>query len=297
MELLVVIVIIVLLAALLIPAVAMAREAARRNQCLTNQRSLATAIITYSNANGGLPGYLNQQGDIRRVPSHSWAVAIFPNIGENRRYEVLMSTPQGTAVDLRVTAPLPALICPSDNPREDARLNYVVNCGPAETPGINGNNALHFTLFRDRRPDPDEPRFLTAVNTRVKIEDIPNGASNTILLSENVNAGIWHHANWNTFAPRNELPHNFTPPPQLPPPGRNTRSSVAVENLGFVWARLPAFLPNSSANEPRPSSKHPGTVIVAFADGSARAINDDISIDEWLQIVCPDYEGWRELFP
>jgi hypothetical protein len=35
-------------------------------------------------------------------------------------------------------------------------------------------------------------------------------------------------------------------------------------------------------------------VIVAFADGTPRIINDDISLTEWLKAVCPDDEKARE---
>ena len=277
-ELLVVIVIIGLLAAILITAVGAAREAARRGQCLTRQRDLAMAMITYATENNGLPGSLNQQGT---TPIHSWAVAVFPMIGENKRYEVLMRNSSANNEVTQAIAPLPALICPSDNPSENAQLNYIVNCGPAATiTGINGDNALPFILFRDRRA------ALTGINEKVKIEDIPSGASSTILLTERRTEDTWQgvwHANW--------TPSNFAPDElQLPNSTTFTRSGNAVANLGFVWARNSNFLPNSSANEPRPSSKHPGTIIAAYADGSARPINDDISTEEWLKAVCPDYE-------
>ncbi len=47
-ELLVVIAIIAILAAILFPVFAQAREAARRTQCLSNQKNLATALIMYA---------------------------------------------------------------------------------------------------------------------------------------------------------------------------------------------------------------------------------------------------------
>jgi hypothetical protein len=68
--------------------------------------------------------------------------------------------------------PLLTLLCPSDNPGENARLNYVVNCGPAtehmtliSEGAPSGGVARDFTPFRDRRhslvfPAPAKnPRF------------------------------------------------------------------------------------------------------------------------------------------
>jgi len=301
LELLVVVVVVALLVAILIPAVNGARTAARATQCISRQRDLAHAMITYNNGNNGLPGYLNELGT---TPIHSWAVAVFPMIGENKRYEFLMKNPPSDPNDpdyrvelARAVAALPALLCPSDNPREDRRLNYVVNCGPSVTisPNITGENILPFSLFRDRRS------ILTAVNKKVKIEEIHNGMSNTILLSENVDAGhrsvdgVWHPGawyleDWDTDAPRDELTHD-----NVQDTNQNTRSTVAVQHLGFEWAIHSDFLPNSSADVPRPLSKHPGKIAVAFADGSAKSINDDIGLDAWLKLVCPDDEKLKEL--
>ena len=280
-ELLVIIAIIAILVALLIPAVSAAREHARRNQCLTQQRSLAMAMITYDKDNNGLPGYLNELG---RTPVHSWAVAIFPMIGENKRYEAFMEG--GTVPSEALESPL-VLLCPSsDRPgRNTPQLHYVVNCGPTESVIANTDVAIALTLFRDRRSSipgastPSDPDLRT-INKRAKIEDIPDGASNTILLSENVGAGLWYQEdNWaipGTTA-------DFT----------NTRDRLAVLELGFIWENSAVFAPNSSPPPssprlPRPSSKHPGAVVAAFADGSARSINDNIAILDWLRFVCPD---------
>jgi len=258
-ELLVVIAVIALLVAILIPAVNAARENARRNQCLAHQRSLATAMIDYNKGNDGLPGYLNQFGN---TPIHSWAVAIFPMIGEQARYESLMSG--SSASEARVSPP--ALLCPSaDKPSEGAWLNYVVNCGPTTSEVANDSDlAGTLTLFKDRRSE------RTAINRKVKIEEIPDGTSHTILLSENVDAGSWHQ-DWTGTS---LTPDEFT-----------TRSVAA---LGFIWGDHVDFAPNSSAEGPRPSSRHPGVVIAAFADGSARPINDTISLLDWRKAVCPD---------
>ena len=276
-ELLVVIAVIALLVAILIPAVNAAREYARRAQCLSQQRSLAVAMIGYDKENDGLPGYLNQLGT---TPLRSWVVPILPLIGENKRYDFMIA--EDTSNVQQAIVPLFSLLCPSDRPEGNARLNYVVNCGPT-APQVSGNGdiAPHFTLFKDRRRAPND---LTVINKKVKIDDIPDGTSSTILLTENVNAGVWHQGD---VIDPNELPTSA---------GVYTRDSSAVASLGFIWAsnipNQPSYAPNApnASPIPRPSSRHPGTIIAAFADGSPRVINDNIGMAEWLKAVCPDDE-------
>ena len=289
-ELLVVVAVIAILVAVLFPALSTAREAARRTRCVSRQRDLALAVNTYTNDYNGLPGHLNES---TAEPLHSWAVAVFPMIGENKRYEFLMKTSPIMGEIIQAIVPLSALICPSDNPREEGRLNYVVNCGPGRTiTGINGDIAPTFTLFKDRRSS------LTAINKKIKIEDIPDGANNTLLLSENVDAGFWNH--WivdSTATVVNRWQDASCDPDVLLQTslGTFTRSSVVTTQLGFVWSDNKNLVPVASLNYshvetplPRPSSRHPGTVVVAYVDGSVIPMNDDISIGVWLKLVCPD---------
>ena len=310
-ELLVVIGVIAILLGILIPGVSAAREHARRTQCIAKQRDLAIAMATHDRESNGLPGYLNQLGE---TPMRSWVVPLLPLIGESKRYEYMMeippreNTPEFPPYARRVieaTVPLLALLCPSDNPREACRLNYVVNCGPATehfaiasvTNG--GDIAPHFSPFKDRRrilAPPLPPVDLTTINKKVKIEDIPDGASNTILLTENVSnveLNVWHLG---IPTPPNELLTSAVPP--VP-----TRDSAAVLHLGFTWvpnwstaALQTAYAPNSTARGPRPSSRHPGTIVAAFADGSARVINNSVSPTAWFQFVCPDDEKAEKMF-
>jgi prepilin-type N-terminal cleavage/methylation domain-containing protein len=285
-ELLVVIAIIALLAAMLIVAVNRAKESARRAQCVSRQRDLAAAMIAYNNANDGLPGYLNQLGN---APIHSWAIAVFQMIGETKRYDILMKskpTSDEQKQQNQALVSVPALLCPSNDSREGSPLDYVVNCGP-----ITNNNAiddeviLALSLFRDRRFP------LNQTNKKVKLEEIPDGTSNTILLSENVDAGEWWSGTGSVDdGSGTKSWHNWTPIAGASPP---IRDAFAERNLGFVWSPQRDFTPNFSvqpAQGPRPSSKHPGTIVAAFADGTAKPINDDISIVEWLKAVCPDDE-------
>jgi prepilin-type N-terminal cleavage/methylation domain-containing protein len=281
-ELLVVIVIIAMLAAMLVPAVNRARETARRAQCVSRQRDIAFAMITYSGANNGLPGYLNELG---KTPIHSWAIAVFPNIGEDKRYGALMKSAPSATETAQAIAPVPALLCPSGDSRQgNTPLDYVVNCGPV-TENDNDKVIPAFSLFKDRRS------LLNQTNKKVKIEEIPDGASHTILLSENVNAGTWWSGNGDPTPGSGKDWHNWPPMDESATFFRNVDD---VKFLGFMWSRSQEYIPNSPAQvpRPRPSSKHPGTVVAAYADGTVKPINDDVSITEWFKAVCPDDENW-----
>jgi prepilin-type N-terminal cleavage/methylation domain-containing protein len=306
LELLVVIAIIGVLVAIALPAINYSREAARRGQCVTRQRDLALALIAYATENKGLPGYINEFGVYRdgtlggvnitnQRKISSWVVSILPMLGENKRYEFLTKDALVEGEVAQATVDLPSLVCPAAN--NGTKLNYVVNCGPADFPGAPnspGATSVLFSLFRDRRA------ALVDFNKKFAMDEIPDGTSNTVLLSENLQAGEWYYPTLDTE----------------PDPAKNktlldallyeasvrslSRSNKIVQNLGFVWSNRPkgssAFYSkiNDGKDAPasfataRPSSNHPGVVGMAYADGSAKPMNDDVGRGPYLKAVCPD---------
>jgi prepilin-type N-terminal cleavage/methylation domain-containing protein len=324
-ELLIVIVIISMLAGLLIPAVNYAREAARRAHCMNNQKNLGIGIINYATNNNGLPGALNQLGryaatwtDHKNVThtvavstpvprTFSWVVAIMPEIEENKRYEFLTAdVPVAGNIQQAVRTSPPVLICPSaylqqrSADGQDPILSYVVNCGPEATsilpepastdPVQRGDVAPNFTLFKDRRGN------LASINKKVKLDEIVDGASNTVLLSENIQAWTWYYPVWNDST--DELLNTVV--------ATNTRLTTAVASFGFVWSNQPSDhstfhsklneeymtgqldSPPSNLAHARPSSMHPGIVITLYGDGSARSMDDDCGLGLYLSAVSPN---------
>ena len=184
-ELLVVIAIIAVLVALLLPAVQAAREAARRVQCVNNLMQIGIACKNYENAFESLPsGVVNPTGPIADVPKgyhFNWISQLLPYLDAKPVYRHLdfnsdVYAPQnGTARAVMLNV----LMCPSTLPSRMART------GPTEPAG--GDPAL--TNYAGCHNDKEAPidaknNGVFYLNSRVRYEDIEDGASNTIFFGE-----------------------------------------------------------------------------------------------------------------
>lgn len=154
-ELLVVISIIAVLAAMLFPAIQAAREAARRAQCISNQRQVALALINHDATKGSFPALqallrpssydswkLHAGGCPPTDPELTWVGFILPFMEQNTAWIQINSServPYGTSgwtstsnIDLELyDLVIPAMQCKSSAlAAGDNRINYVVNSGP-----------------------------------------------------------------------------------------------------------------------------------------------------------------------
>jgi len=302
-ELLVVIVIIGMLAALLLQAVIGAREAARRTQCLNYQKELANAVLQYEQAKKQRPGYVNANLAIPAITANglrqrtplSWAVVLLPYLG---REDLLL--PWRTCYENKPPAPnqlgihvddawhqykprLGQFVCPSDQRAQEVPLSYVANCGLPDAissqPDCTALAAVkRFGLFHNLYSCPQ----LSAT-----IEDIPDGASETIMLSENIQATeVLLDPHLNTVTRREQIEADVGMvwwPAAAPPPATATINQGRLDQV-------------SDINHARPSSNHPGGVVAAFCDGSARFISQDISYREFQQMMCPNDNAASALF-
>jgi len=137
-ELLVVISIIAILAALLFPAIQAAREAARRTQCISDQRQLAIAMHLHVDSRGYFPALRaplrpNDFGGITGTPTIAdagltWLGFLLPYIEQNTAWAQINS---GTLERAFYELVIPITRCGSGNRAHgDTRISYVVNAGP-----------------------------------------------------------------------------------------------------------------------------------------------------------------------
>lgn len=262
-ELLVVITIIGMLMALLLPAVQSARESGRRATCQNNQKQIATALLLYEGDHGQFPGYRNRIG----LPgSNSYVVGswVVPILAHLERADLYRNWQNGTTTGVY----LKILVCPSDPPdtMNATWLSYVVNSGrpdenglePTSSPQANGVFFNHdVTISATSRPPTMSLDYLSQ----------HDGAATTLMVSENIDATLWENYS-------NSSAWTGTGEPQL----------------GFNWQTDGSLRINypKTSSYPRPSSYHPGGVIVSFCDGHQQFLKDSISPVVYHHLMTPD---------
>jgi prepilin-type N-terminal cleavage/methylation domain-containing protein len=239
-ELLVVIAIIGVLVSLLLPAVQAAREAARRTTCGNNLKQIGLALRLYHDAHGTFPA-----GGVEWRPSGNttkrqlaWSVFVLPHLEQQNLYDKLDLTKAYDAPENAEPAKtlLSTYICPTS--ARGAKL--VENRGPCDYGGIYG----------ERISSPNNPPKGTMLyDTWVRLAHIRDGASNTLLISEDTQ---WPDGQWIN--------------------GRN------IFDQAFAINKAPAF-----ENDIR--STHPGGAMGVLGDGSVRFLPEQMDLAT-LAAIC-----------
>ncbi|MBA4065376.1 MAG: prepilin-type cleavage/methylation domain-containing protein [Isosphaera sp.] len=315
-ELLVVIAIIAVLVGLLLPAVQKVRSAAARSACTNNLKQLGLAMHNHHDTLKELPpgarSYDGPNTNLFRqsVPNdgtaqpnewfndHSWYVSVLPFVEQQSAY---------TAYDLKVSlshsrnaaarrVKVKTFECPTDVGLQEnewasatwsrVRGNYVVNYGNTNVGQTNkadgsatvGFGGAPFTFVKG-----------------VKLTDVTDGTSSTLMLSEQIVVGPW--TGWGgplsdiTIATGGHTFQGFYPPNfrgcdevarYYPDPvARNGRPGGASGAPNGDCGTIGSFMENGSMAA---RSKHPGGVNATLCDGSVRFYRDSIDRQVWRNL-------------
>jgi prepilin-type N-terminal cleavage/methylation domain-containing protein/prepilin-type processing-associated H-X9-DG protein len=306
-ELLVVIAIIGVLVALLLPAVQAAREAARRNQCLSNLRQMSLGLINYETANGQFPPAFeydkNANPAILSVNQigPNWLVRILPMVEQAPLYNRIDKTFTvagtkdpliGHANNASVReASVASFLCPSDSYNRTplqwtgttwARGNYAANAG-------NGSLLKGYPHSLDGPSSPGwldhKRRGAIGPNVSVRLKEITDGTSNTILLGE-VRAGITESDKRGTWAlgqagASGLYWYGSTGDANGPNVCDAFSDDVGgpkkdIDDALMVAECMPDWTGDEWNNQATTRSMHTGGVNLGMADGSAHFISTDI---------------------
>ncbi len=338
-ELLVVIAIIGILAGLVLPAVMGSRARARQLQCSNNLRNLATATASFETSKNRFPGAqeLLLPLDPASVPPGSpgynkpasWLVMLLADMDRADVNDRWRST--SVAFGSRVLTPgLKFAKCPaaSEVTGFPSVTQYVANAGFLPRP-VDGS-PLSAPAYRAIAQRPANGLFLDRItnpNVSIGLGDIKDGASTTILLSENLAA-----VTWDSFGPLDPTQRTFRVNRRWSrdlllryhldgalgnfPFGARYRNT-----MGFCYAQESdgppvsplvggAFVTPQSPVPPRmkingeklqfgegtatfaeiarPSSHHTGGALVAFADGHIEFVIDEIAYHVYQQLLTPN---------
>lgn len=261
-ELLVVIAIIGILVGLLLPAVQAAREAARRMSCQNNLKQFGLAMHNHHDTFKLFP-YVRSGGGQNR---HTWAMQLLPFIEQKNLYDTYKSTITGvnqtdgfnnhtatnqTIVNARQTQ-MSVFHCPS---RGRGSLSPITNGStvmgmPSDYAACAGNTSTVPTngVFRIVNSN--------HLKSGVKMGDISDGTSNTIMLGEK-------HVHLN----------NKNHPVQDGMILSGSEQQTYYRRAGTSW---PLAISNLVAVNFQFGSWHTGVTQFVFADGSVRGLSNSV---------------------
>jgi prepilin-type N-terminal cleavage/methylation domain-containing protein/prepilin-type processing-associated H-X9-DG protein len=288
-ELLVVIAIIAILIGLLLPAVQKVREAAARVKCQNNLHQLGLALANYHDVTGHFPSGAEKTGPLYLI---GWTAYVFPYFEQdnrlkaiealgpnflNRRMPWRLKLPPDYGADPLFTTPIAVFACPSSelgslSPDAGYPNNAEVNANNQAAlhyRGNGGSQTLGFVAGRSTDPTLRLYRGYTTSGviypeSRVRMTDITDGSSNTLLLGETSSALNWPTGGispWGRIQPWTWGFYNY----DLYSPTEGGYLMIDHKYVQYPIGYTGVFLPN---NTPYKSNHSGGGANFVFCDGS-----------------------------
>jgi len=298
-ELLVVIAIIAVLIALLLPAVQAAREAARRSQCVNNLKQLSLAAMNYESSNGCFPGGsytpLVQPSTWHFPQNFSCFVRMLPYTEQSSIYNAVnFNNNYGSYTNVTISGVRLAILqCPSDIKNDPVPLrnmnspngtlpygwNFGINNSPDQPPdsiylqaftsygGNQGTWPVYYSQSYANLPEWTQINGVIYDDSSVKIADITDGTSNTLLFGERSKGNLFVYdpgyavsdGCWNSGRYYDSSINTYYPP------------NIGLGGSGAGAGNFMGDYPSTA------TSQHPGGVNVSLCDGSVRFVKNTIS--------------------
>ena len=320
-----------LLAAFLLPAQRTARSSARKLQCLNEMRNVGLSVHNFASANDG---HLPNLADEMEIKSGSmtvgWPITLLPALDSgtllrNIKQNAIVDSRQSSGTVFRMSPTeqvvLQTFTCPDDTDsfKKPGGLSFVVNAGLIPRSLYHGDpDGLHRLghLSWDGNDVTDEPadvavaaaggvfwRKSKAFQPSLDYVENGDGVSQTIMVSENLQAGNW----WDTDTARIAFGIPVDTVNGRVPFGRGTifESTERPLNARFDGGTLATASPQdwrincdlkaATGTRPRPSSNHAGGVNVIFVDGAGRFLNENIDPGVYLRLITPNAVMYGEV--
>jgi len=286
-----------------IPTLLSFRETGRRTTCLANLGQLSRAVIAFDQQKLFIPGLRNahpnpsvfNSGDSRPKGAVSWPVLILPNIECQEIFTLWSKSSDSNSGAVPNSNPAPAIAifnCPASPGEFDTQptLAYAGNGGVGVIAKAQSKND---SVMLDTL---GVLGGYEAARSSVEFINSADGGANTLLLAEKCGP-LYSPLAFYDMAPRSlaaPAASTFSPgiwfspgQPNTPVPAFGVFDGVGTTlTPPMLNSQNPTTTLDSAAT--RPSSQHPGGVLVAFVDGHCRALSEAISPQTYGQLLTPN---------